>query len=245
MNEILLYYSNIYQGDNEKIYYAIKNNKSVNVNDLEKVVNSYKQANIKFLTVLDDLYPTSLFRLKQPPFVLYYIGNIDLLNYENKVYLINEIKNDSTKKHIENNIKQLVKNTVLVTNNYKDSEQELIQKYKDLGGSVIYLAKEGLDTITINNFDSTKDIILSMYPIKTHPKLKYFKQSNYIASGLADSLIYFSSKNNSKTHNLVNYFLNVGKDIYCFPGQELIDGNNDLIKNGARLITYIAEVINI
>lgn len=52
-------------------------------------------------------------------------------------------------------------------------------------------------------------------------------------------------KNNSKANHLINSFLNIGKDIYCFPGNGIYNENNKLIESGANMILGVSKVINI
>ncbi|WBP83804.1 DNA-processing protein DprA [Mycoplasmopsis edwardii] len=245
MNKALFYYAHKNKGNNIKIFDAIKNIEKIDTDELNTLLTKYKEQKVNFVTILDYEYPSSLLFSYKPPFVLFYRGNIDILKKLTKVYLVNEVHNQNTETNIQNNIEQLTKNTTLVTNGYKNTEAEFIKEYRKNNGKIIHIAKGGIDSFNFDNFNEQNELVISQYPIESHPKRDYFKQDNYLASLLADQLIYFSSIENSKTHNLVNYFLNVGKDISCFPGVELNDGNNHLIKLGARMITYIAEAIRI
>nr|WP_322959011.1 DNA-processing protein DprA [Mycoplasmopsis canis]WQQ12406.1 DNA processing protein [Mycoplasmopsis canis] len=245
MNKTLFYFSNLHKGENYKIYTSIKNTDKVDENKMNELERKYEEIGIKFITMLDNEYPTTLLMNTKPPFVIYYKGNIDNLNHSNKVYLVNEIHNLDTQKNVRENISQLVKNTVLVTNGYKDTEREFIDEYRNLKGKIIHIAKSGIDDFNFKDFDFANEVVISQYPIETHARKYYFKSDNHLASIIADQLIYFSSSEKSKTHNLVNYFLDVGKDISCFPGTSIRDGNNKLIKSGAKLITYISETIAI
>ena len=68
-NEQLLAYSLKYQGDFALIHKAILSSEPF-------VLTKYKGF---YFTILDDIYPNGLKNLKNPPFVLYYRGNINLL----------------------------------------------------------------------------------------------------------------------------------------------------------------------
>ncbi|UWV94365.1 DNA-processing protein DprA [Mycoplasmopsis cynos] len=245
MNRILFYYSNINKGNSNKIFESLKNIDVINKDEVNNLIQKYNKKNIKYVTILDYEYPSSLLFSYKPPFVLFYKGNIKILKELSKVYLINEKHNDFIQKNINENIQQLSKHTTLVTNGYKYTEAEFIDLYRKYKGKIIHIAKGGIDNFNFENFDDENEIVISQYPIETHPKRDFFKSDNYLASLIADKLIFFSSEQNSKTHNLVNYFLNVGKEVACFPGTELNDGDNSLIKSGARMITYIADTIRI
>jgi DNA processing protein len=62
-------------------------------------------------------------------------------------------------------------------------------------------------------------------------------------ASLSECLVLINSQKDGKILQLVAEFLNLGKEIYCFPGNgDKLDGNSELIKQGANLITNIKEV---
>ena len=75
--EILLYYSIKYLGDWDKIYQALQLKEELDLNEVEKVISKNKS---KFITILDEEYPSSLKESFKPPFLLFYEGDISLLN---------------------------------------------------------------------------------------------------------------------------------------------------------------------
>ena len=76
MRNILIHFAIKYNGDYIKILSAIKDKEIVTNEDIEKI----KKANICALTCLDDNYPSFLREIYAPPFVLFYKGDISLLN---------------------------------------------------------------------------------------------------------------------------------------------------------------------
>ena len=92
----------------------------------------------------------------------------------------------------------------------------------------------------------TGGAIISEYPIGTKPLKMNFPARNRIISGISNSLIVIEAKKQSGTLITVDFALEQGKDIYVVPGN--IDsinsvGTNDLIKQGAILITNYKEVL--
>lgn len=73
-------------------------------------------------------------------------------------------------------------------------------------------------------------------------KFRYFKERNVVVLVLVNNLIIFSSKWNLGLINLVNCFVNLGKNVYCYLGLIYDDGNIYLIKLGVSLIIYLVEV---
>ena len=77
MKEILLYFSIKYFGNWEKIYKAIENKEDV---DFEKIKSYEEEYEGKYFTILDKEYPTKLKMVDKPPFVLFFKGDLSLLN---------------------------------------------------------------------------------------------------------------------------------------------------------------------
>lgn len=75
MNNVLLYFALKHDGDFEKIYNDIKAKVPVDENEFIKLKRGLKT---KYVTILDNNYPTVLKQIACPPFVLFYEGNIRL-----------------------------------------------------------------------------------------------------------------------------------------------------------------------
>jgi len=104
---------------------------------------------------------------------------------------------------------------------YPPSERQLYERIKERGG------------------------ILSEYVPGTPPDRWRFPLRNRIISGLSDKIIVVEAKEKSGSLITVEYGLEQGKDIYAVPGRatdELSKGCNELIKNGAGMVTCINDV---
>ena len=82
MRNILIYFAIKYHGDYQKILNAIKTKEKVQNEDLQKIKN------IKALTIIDENYPLSLKNCYMPPFVIFYQGDISLINEENLLSVV-------------------------------------------------------------------------------------------------------------------------------------------------------------
>lgn len=77
MKDVLLYFSMKYDGDFMKIFDAVKNKE---VFDEKKFRELKKNMKHDFVTIIDDNYPNILKKVDAPPFVLYYEGNLNLVD---------------------------------------------------------------------------------------------------------------------------------------------------------------------
>ncbi|MBE5934338.1 MAG: DNA-protecting protein DprA [Lachnospiraceae bacterium] len=110
-------------------------------------------------------------------------------------------------------------------------------------GIDICYPKENIDTFmkTLENGG-----IISEYPMYTIPKAGNFPMRNRIISGISDGLLVIEAKKKSGSLITVDMALEQGKDIYALPGginSALSEGCNNLIKNGAKLVTSVDDIL--
>ncbi|MGL5617949.1 MAG: DNA-processing protein DprA [Metamycoplasmataceae bacterium] len=244
MNLILIYFAFKYKGDFISIYNALKNKEIVDPFEIDELEKKINDGDINAITILDDEYPDHLKIIANPPFVLFYKGNISLIE-ENALCLVGDEISGVTLKYMEQAVKQTSKNNILVTNFYKGFEEKIVEYYSNNEKQIIFISANGLakpyfaSEVTTNN----NSLIISEYPDNVNVNKKRLKERNRITAALSDALIIFSSKRESGIINLVSNFLDQGKEIYCYPGsQDENDGNNILIKEGANLITSIDDI---
>lgn len=77
MNDVLLYFAMKYEGDFKKMFAALKTKESV---DRQKLKEYKKQVKYKYVTLVDDKYPDYFKTIECPPMVLFYKGNIKLID---------------------------------------------------------------------------------------------------------------------------------------------------------------------
>ena len=77
MEELVLYFSLKYDGDFGKIYQAILDKEPVD----EMLKNALKRKlNCQYTTLFSHDYPECLKQINNPPFVLYYYGDLSLIH---------------------------------------------------------------------------------------------------------------------------------------------------------------------
>lgn len=88
--------------------------------------------------------------------------------------------------------------------------------------------------------------VLSEYPPGTAPAAGLFPRRNRIIAGLSDALLVVEAGRHSGTMITAGAALEQGKDVYAIPGRpedEASVGCNDLIRQGAGLVTDPAELV--
>ena len=119
-------------------------------------------------------------------------------------------------------------------------------------GKTIAVVGNGLDMIYPNeNLELAKEIlktggaIISEYPCGTKPDKINFPARNRIISGISDGIIVVEAKEKSGTLITVDFALEQGRDVFVVPGNiNSINsvGTNELIKQGAKMVTCFEEI---
>lgn len=82
--------------------------------------------------------------------------------------------------------------------------------------------------------------------IGTKPDKLTFPERNRIISGLSDGVIVVEAKKESGSLITVDHALEQGKNMYAIPGNitsKYSEGTNELIRQGAKLLTSIKDVL--
>ena len=119
-------------------------------------------------------------------------------------------------------------------------------------GKTIAVLGNGLDMIyPKENIELANEIIrsggaiISEYPCGTKPDKMNFPARNRIISGMSQGIIVIEAKEKSGTLITVDFALEQGRDVFVVPGNiNSINsvGTNDLIKQGAKMVTSYEEI---
>lgn len=119
-------------------------------------------------------------------------------------------------------------------------------------GKTIAVLGNGLDMIypkenikLVNEIIRSGGAIISEYPCGTKPDKMNFPARNRIISGISDGIIVIEAKEKSGTLITVDFALEQGRDVFVVPGNiNSINsvGTNDLIKQGAKMVTSYMDI---
>lgn len=233
---------------------AIANDIMISKN--EEILNYHikymKENNIKIININEREYPQALKKIYDPPISLYVKGNIEKLNNKNIGIVGCRECTTYGKKSAEYFSYNLSKQNINIVSGLAKG----IDSYAHLGslntGNTIAVLGNGLDMIyPKENLELANEIIkkggtiISEYPCGTKPDKMKFPARNRIISGISSGIIVIEAKEKSGTLITVDFALEQGREVFVVPGNiNSINsvGTNDLIKQGARLVTTYEDI---
>ena len=221
---------------------------------MKKHIEYIDKNNIDIIGIEDKEYPTLLKNIYDPPICLYIKGDKSILNNISiSIIGCREATNYGIKvaKEFAYNISKQKINIISGLAKGIDSAAHL--GAVEANEKTVAVLGNGLDTIyPKENKNLAQKIldsggaIISEYPLGTFPKKENFPARNRIISGLSNSLLVVEAKEKSGTLITVDFALEQGRDVFVVPGNiSSINsvGTNDLIKQGAKLVTNWNECL--
>ena len=229
-------------------------NKKEYINNLEIYIKYMTKCNIKILTINDKYYPEKLKRIYDPPVVLFYKGDISIVNNPSIAIIgCRDCSNYGVK------LAEMFSNTLSMHNiNIVSGLARGIDAHSHIGclkgnGKTIAIIGNGIDNIypkenreLANKIIEKNGLILSEYVIGTKPVKKNFPARNRIISGISEGILVIEAKLKSGTLITVDFGLEQGKSIYAIPGNitsNNSEGTNELLKQGAKIVTSIEDIL--
>ncbi|WP_412032032.1 hypothetical protein [Malacoplasma muris] len=194
MKRILLYFTNKYFGEWEKIYYALS--------DKEVVPKKYYE-NTKllpnYISVIDKNYPDELKTIYKPPFSLFWYGNFDLLS--KKMIGVYGYSND---KNIIDNILKLKKAVYVV--DYNNSK--LINLLMKNNINFICIYKNGIDNKMKNSkiyskIINSNNLIITEIPSNNSTNIFIDQMHNRIIFGLSKIMIFLDDNDKYSFESII------------------------------------------
>jgi len=229
-SKYLLYYSLKYKGNWDKIMKALQTKEVIELDALENTYNAFTG---NFITMLDAEYPERLKQTLKPPFVLFYEGDINLLNNENIMAITHtRYTNRADLKDAET----ILVNDKPLTYLVADAENDLDKAILDMGKPTIAVLGYPL----FLNKNHNVGLIITDIPNNVTCKTQDGATGKYrIMAGIAHKLLVLSATKMSSGIVMVNLMLHLNKEIMVLP-KDIGDTdfvNNQLLYEGATPIS--------
>lgn len=219
--------------------------------DLKKLRQEFKKFPV--LSILDSNYPLELKEIYNPPVLLFYQGNIELLS-KPKLAVVgarqaSQIGCQSVKKIIKETNNQFV----IVSGLARGIDTAAHVSALKNGGSSIAVIVSGLDVYyptenkKLQEYMSYNHLVLSEYFTGEQPLKFHFPERNRIIAGLCQGIVVAEAKMRSGSLITCERALEEGREVFAIPGN-IIDGKSDgchhLIQEGAKCIISGKDILS-
>lgn len=219
--------------------------------DLKKLRQEFKKFPV--LSILDSNYPLELKGIYNPPVLLFYQGNIELLS-KPKLAVVgarqaSQIGCQSVKKIIKETNNQFV----IVSGLARGIDTAAHVSALKNGGSSIAVIGSGLDVYyptenkKLQEYMSYNHLVLSEYFTGEQPLKFHFPERNRIIAGLCQGIVVAEAKMRSGSLITCERALEEGREVFAIPGN-IIDGKSDgchhLIQEGAKCIISGKDILS-
>ncbi len=224
------------------------------INDTEELQRRIEEINEQYtiITLLDDHYPENLQEIYDPPWVLYTKGKP--LNSHPMIGMVGARKASTYGKWAADYFaRELAKREVgIVSGLAYGIDASGHQGCLDAGGYSIGVLGCGIDkTYPSSNRKlyqelERKGTIISEYAPGVEPQKHFFPARNRIISGLSAGVFVIEARERSGALITAEFAMEQGREVYALPGNinsQLSIGTNKLLRDGARLVLEIDDVI--
>ena len=253
---------NIFEEKEKNIKELIEKKFKFKVNDFSKneildkaenIIKKSKEYGIGILSLFDKEYPFNLKQIDNPPYILYYKGDLKKLR-RNSVSIVgtrNPTK-ESKKYAFDIASKLSALNITVVSGMAKGIDKEAhLGAISSLVNTVAVLGN-GIDivypseNVKVYNKLIESGIVISEFEVGRKPDRMNFPRRNRIISGLSYATIMVEASSKSGALITVDYALNQGREVYIAPYDEKLKeyfGNHKLYKEGAKIINDVNDIL--
>lgn len=242
MRKQILYYALRYQGEWHQIAHAIERKEP-----WEEVAYAGH-----YVTLVEEHYPSALRRLQYAPWILFYEGNLALVN-QRCVAIVGARDCDAYGEAMCRCICTQLKNRCVIVSGmakgidtcaHRESMDTQSIGVIGCGLNVIY-PKEN---VWLYEQMKQRQLLLSEYPNNVKPLAHHFPWRNRLIAALSDAVIVVQARARSGTLLTVNEALALDIPIYCVPHSFMDErgrGCNLLISQGANILVDEEDILAI
>jgi DNA processing protein len=229
--DIIVYLAIKYQGDWNAIYQAIKNKEMV---DEPTVNETLAKEQAKVVTIIDEDYPERLKRIYKPPFVLFYYGKLDTLQYRKSLGIYAEKLTEYSLSTSQNILGQVNADTTMIMINNDGSP--LFSRAVDHNVTILHSS--------IRPLQSGEKLVIGEYPSDTGGAADLKNWAARLIVGLSD--VVFLPETKAKVAKITaGYSAYLNKQVAIVPQQANSKNiSNQLIQeNIAKVVLHGKDIL--
>lgn len=226
----------------------MENYKNLDTKGCREEFNKYPS-----FSILDDIYPTALKQIYNPPVLLFYQGDLELLEKSKLAVVGTRNASENGIQSVQKIIKELNNRFVIVSGMARGIDTVAHIASLKNGGQTIAVIGTGLDKVypkenkELQHYIGKHQLVLTEYEPNAQPLKYHFPERNRIIAGLAEGLVVCEAKIRSGSLITCERALEEGREVYAIPGS-IVDGKSDgchhLIQEGAKCITSGLDILS-
>ena len=205
------------------------------------------------ISIMDPEYPEELLWMHNPPVLLFYSGNIDLLKHPKIAVVGSRSCSHTGIQSVEKIINELNNELIVVSGLAKGIDAAAHYAAIRNGGKTIGVIGTGLDVFyprsnkQLQKYMGGSHLVLTEYGPGQGPQKHHFPERNRIIAGLSRAVIVAEARMRSGSLITCERAMEEGRDVFAIPGS-ILDGRSDgchhLIQEGAKLVTSGKDVLD-
>ena len=210
---------------------------------------------IKEIRIEDEKYPNQLKEIKNPPNKIFLVGNEKILQSDGIAVIGSRCNTEYGEKYATKFSKELAKQGLTIISGMAVGIDGFAHKGAlSVGGKTIAVLGSGFNNIyPEENKELFKQIIendgaiITEYEPDVKPNSENFPKRNRIVSGLSKGVLVIEAVYRSGTSITAKLGQSQGRKVFCIPSnleRKNGVGTNQLIKEGASLVTNIDDILN-
>lgn len=210
---------------------------------------------IKEIRIEDEKYPNQLKKIKNPPNKIFLVGNEKILQGDGIAVIGSRCNTEYGEKYATKFSKELAKQGLTIISGMAVGIDGFAHKGAlSVGGKTIAVLGSGFNNIyPEENKELFKQIIendgaiITEYEPDVKPNSENFPKRNRIVSGLSKGVLVIEAVYRSGTSITAKLAQSQGRKVFCIPSnleRKNGVGTNQLIKEGASLVTNIDDILN-
>ena len=220
----------------------------------QRLLQEYLATGAAITCIKEDDYPAWLAKTQDPPYLLYYRGDLASVNGQCIAIVGSRRASNYGKtqaRHFGHELAQI--GIVVVSGMARGIDTEAHRGALEAGGQTVAVLGSGIDVIyppenqQLYNEISQQGVVISEFPHHTHPEPGNFPMRNRVIAGLSRGVLVVEAQQRSGALITVDFALEQGRDVFAIPGpinSKNSEGTNNLIKQGACLVTEINDILS-
>ena len=222
--------------------------------NLKRYLEYMEKYGISMVTCYDSDYPKKLRNIQNRPIVLFYKGDISIVDEYSIAIVGSRNCSDYGRKCADFISNEIAIRKICIVSGLAIGIDSIghIAALNNKSNTIAIIGN-GLDNIypsknkkLAESIIKNGGLIISEFVVGTKPFKQNFPRRNRIISGLSDSVIVIEGSKKSGSLITAGYAIEQGKEVFVVPGSIFSpnsEGTNELIKDGANLLTSTDDVI--